>query len=149
MHCPDTKINDVKRSLSEPIKIFFSCRAMKDKEVESVSIDVSTQFFGFDERLAEQHREGMLGGMYIWDCKAVKDSYTLTIECTNLLMLNPNFMVREETEKDEKKVIAIAENEMILYHELLHGQLMMNAMKDSSDSLGWRADTCREIHGSK
>lgn len=139
----DTKIDDVKRSLSEPVKIFFSCRAVNDKEVESVSIDISTQFFGFDQSLAEQHRGGMLSGIYIWDCKAVKDRYTLTIECTNLLMLNPNFMVREETEKDEKKVIAVAENEMVLYHELLHGQLMMNAMKDTSDALGWRVDACK------
>jgi len=139
----ETKVDDVKKSLSEPVEIFFSCRNINGKAVESVTIDVSTQFFGFDERLAEQHKEGVLGAVYIWDCKAIKDSYTLTIECTNLLMLNPNFVAREETEKEEEKLIAMAENEMILYHELLHGQLMINTMKDNSDALGWRADACR------
>ena len=139
----ETKVDDVKKSLSEPLKIFFSCRAIKGKAVESVTIDVSTQFVGFDERLAEQHKEGMLGGIYIWDCKAVKDSYTLTIQCTNLFMLNPSFVVKEEIESKEKRLIAMAENEMILYHELLHGQLMMNAMNDSNDALSWRTDACR------
>jgi len=139
----ETKVNDVKKSFSKPVKIFFSCRAIKDKAVESVTIDVSTQFVSFDQRIAEEHKEGMLGGIYIWDCKAVKDRYTITIECTNLLMLNPSFMVREETESDEKKLIAMAENEMMLYHELLHGQLMIDAMKDNSDTLGWRADACK------
>jgi len=52
-------------------------------------------------------------------------------------------MVREENESDEKKLIAMAENEMMLYHELLHGQLMIDAMKDNSDTLGWRADACK------
>jgi len=139
----ETKVDDVKKSLSEPVKIFFSCRATKGKAVDSVSIDVSTQLVSFDEKLAERHKVGILSGLYIWDCKAVKDSYTLTIECTNLLMLNPNFLIKEETEKDEKEIISKAENEMILYHEFLHGQLMINAMKDSSDSLHWREDACR------
>lgn len=139
----DTKIADVKDSLSKPVKIFFSCRSINTRSVQSVTIDVSTQFVSFDEKLAEQHREGMLGGVYIWDCKAVKDSYSLTIECTNMLMLNPTFIVKEETETGEKRLIAMAENEMTLYHEFLHGQLMINAMKDNSDALGWRADACR------
>lgn len=139
----DTKIADVKDSLSKPVKIFFSCRSINTRSVQSVTIDVSTQFVSFDEKLAEQHREGMLGGVYIWDCKAVKDSYSLTIECTNMLMLNPTFIVKEEMETDEKRLIAMAENEMTLYHEFLHGQLMINAMKDNSDALGWRADACR------
>jgi hypothetical protein len=138
----EVKVDDVKKTLSEPLKIFFSCRTMEGKSVESVTIDVSTRFVSFDKGLAEQHKEVTLGGVYIWDCKAVKDSYTLTIECTNLLMLNPSFMLREETESDEKKLIAMAENEMMLYHEFLHGQLMINAMKDNSDALGWRANAC-------
>ena len=139
----DTKIDDVKASLSDPVKIFISCRAVRDRSIESVSIDVSTQLTSFDEALAEQHIEGMLGAVYIWDCKAVKTSHTLTIECKNLLMLNPDFVVREETESSEKKIIAMAENEVILYHELLHGQMLLDAMKDSNDSLGWRKDACR------
>ncbi|HLE35367.1 MAG TPA: hypothetical protein VI698_05705, partial [Nitrososphaerales archaeon] len=107
----------------------------------------STQFISFDEKVAGQHVGGMLGGMYVWDCKAVKTSYTLTIECKNILMLNPNFMAREETETNEKKIISMAENEVMLYHEFLHGQLLINAMKDGSDSIGWRKDACRFFAG--
>jgi len=143
----ETKINDVKGSLSEPMQIFFSCRGISGQSVESVTIDISTQFISFDEKVAGQHVGGMLGGMYVWDCKAVKTSYTLTIECKNILMLNPNFMAREETETNEKKIISLAENEVMLYHEFLHGQLLINAMKDSSDSLGWRKDACRFFAG--
>src|SRR5574341_121695 len=139
----ETEIDDVKGTLSEPMEIFFSCRGVSGKSVESVTIDVSTQFVSFDENVAAQHVEGMLGGMYLWDCKAVKTSYTLTIECKNLVMLNPSFMAREETETNEKKIISMAENEVMAYHEFLHGQLLINAMKDTSDSLGWRKDACR------
>jgi hypothetical protein len=139
----DTNIDDVKRSLTEPMQIFFSCRGISGKSVESVTIDISTQFISFDEEVAGRHVEGMLGGMYVWDCKAVKNSYTMTIECKNLLMLNPSFMVREETEINEKKIISMAENEVMMYHEFLHGQLLINAMDDSSDALGWRKDACR------
>ncbi|MFY3741037.1 MAG: hypothetical protein HMLIMOIP_001484 [Candidatus Nitrosomirales archaeon] len=143
----ETKINDVKESLSEPMQIFFSCRGISGKSVESVTIDISTQFVSFDENVASQHEEGMLGGMYVWDCKAVKNSYTLTIECKNLLMLNPSFMAREETETNEKKVISMAENEVMAYHEFLHGQLLINAMRDNGDPLGWRKDACRFFAG--
>jgi len=139
----ETRIDDVKGSLSEPMQIFFSCRGISGKSVESVSIDISTQFISFDEQIAGQHAEGMLGGIYIWDCKAVKNSYTITIECKNMLMLNPSFLAREETETNEKKIISMAENEVMLYHEFLHGQLLINAMKDNNDSLGWRKDACR------
>ncbi len=141
----EVKVDDVKKSLSQPVKIFFPCATIRDRDVESVTIDVSTQFVGFDESLAKQHKEGILGATYIWDCKVVRDAYTMTIECTNMLMLNPNFMIKEETENDERKVIAMTENEMILYHEFLHGQLMINAMEDSNDALGWRADACRSF----
>lgn len=143
----ETKIDDIKNTLSESTKIFFSCRGMSGRAVESVTIDVSTQFVSFDEKVAGQHVGGVLGGMYVWDCKAVKTSYTLTIECKNILMLNPSFMAREETETNEKKIISMAENEVMLYHEFLHGQLLINAMKDSSDSEGWRKDACRFFAG--
>ncbi len=143
----ETKIDDIKNTLSESIQIFFSCRGVSGRAVESVTIDVSTQFVSFDEKVAGQHVGGVLGGMYVWDCKAVKTSYTLTIECKNILMLNPSFMAREETETNEKKIISMAENEVMLYHEFLHGQLLINAMKDSSDSAGWRKDACRFFAG--
>ncbi|MGH9922958.1 MAG: hypothetical protein ACRD38_09415, partial [Nitrososphaerales archaeon] len=139
----ETKIDGIKQTLSESAQIFFSCRGISGRAVESVTIDVSTQFISFDEKVAGQHVGGMLGGMYVWDCKAVKTSYTLTIECKNVIMLNPSFMAREETETNEKKIISMAENEGMLYHEFLHGQLLINAMKDNSDTLGWRKDACR------
>jgi hypothetical protein len=133
---------DVEHSFSSPLKIFFSCRTLANKEVESVSISVKTQLSSFDQTLAAQHPTGLLGGMYVWDCTAVKDRYTLTIECVNTLMLNPDFLVKEETETEEKKIVAMAENEMVLYHELLHGELMIDAMQDSNDKAGWRKDAC-------
>lgn len=136
------KVEDVKKSFSEPITVFFSCNQFSDSVIDSVSVSVRTQFANFDADLAERHRTGILSGLYIWDCKAIKDRYTLTIECVNTLMLNPDFLSKEETETNERKVIAMAENEMVLYHEFLHGELMIDAMKDTNDSSGWRNDAC-------
>lgn len=136
------QVDDVRKSLSEQVKIFFSCRPFKDRAVESVTVNVRTQFASFDSGLAEKHKTGVLSGMYVWDCKAINDRYTLTIECVNIVMLNPDFLIKEETETDERKIVAIAENEMVLYHELLHGELMIDAMKDSNDNTGWRKNAC-------
>ncbi|MGH9910018.1 MAG: hypothetical protein ACRD32_05210, partial [Nitrososphaerales archaeon] len=136
------QVSDVKKSLSEPLKIFFLCSSFRNRAVDSVSVNVKTQFTGFDQELAEKHTAVLLGGMYVWDCTAVKDRYTLTIECTNTMMLNPNFLIKEETETDEKKTVAMAENEMTLYHEFLHGELMINAMKDFNDNAEWRKSAC-------
>lgn len=136
------QVGDVERSFSEPVKISFPCRSFSPQGVDSVSVSVKTQFTGFDPELAEKHTTVLLGGMYVWDCAAVKDRYTLTIECSNMMMLNPSFMIKEETETDEKKTVATAENEMTLYHEFLHGELMIDAMKDLNDSAGWRKSAC-------
>lgn len=136
------QVGDVVRSFSEPVKISFPCSSFSPQGVDSVSVSVKTQFTGFDQGLAEKHTAVLLGGIYVWDCTAVKDRYTLTIECANTMMLNPSFMIKEETETDEKKTVATAENEMTLYHELLHGELMVAAMKDASDSAGWRKSAC-------
>ncbi len=135
-------IDDVKKSLSEAVKIFFSCRSLNYKDVDTVSVSVSTQFASFDPSLAEKHKTGILSGLYVWDCKAVKDRYSLTIECVNTLMLNPDFLSKEEVETNERKIIAMAENEMVLYHEFLHAELMIDAMKDVSDGSGWRKNAC-------
>lgn len=139
-HYQEDELDDVKKSFSQPVKISFPCNSMKSSAVNSVAVDVSTTLVRFDRNIAEQHNDE-LGAAYVWKCSIVKES-TLTIECTNMLMLNPDFMLREEKEADEMRVIAMAENEMVLYHELLHGQLMIDAMNDSRDVLGWRASAC-------
>ena len=143
----EVQIEDVKKSFSEPAKIFFSCRPFEDKAVQSVSVSVKTQFASFDRSISEKHKTGILTGMYVWDCTAVKDRYTITIECVNQLMLNPTFLIKEEIETDENRNIAMVENEMVLYHEFLHGELMMDAMKDVNDNAGWRKDACSFFAG--
>jgi hypothetical protein len=136
------QVEDVRKSFSEPVEISFSCMPFRERAVDSVSVNVVTQFARFQPELSEGHRTGILGGIYVWDCKAVKEKDVLTIQCVNTLMLNPDFLVREENETGERKTIAMAENEMVLYHELLHGELMIDAINDVSDVSRWRKNAC-------
>jgi hypothetical protein len=140
----DTKIDDVKKSLSETLKISIPCKNVDDSIVDSVFVTISTELINFDSSIAERH-DSTIGAVYVWDCRAVNDGYAITIECTNMIMLNPTYMIREEASKREEKVVSMAENEMILYHELLHGQLLINVMGDNSDKAGWRAEACRNF----
>lgn len=134
-------VDDAKRSLSETVRISFSCMSFNDRAVESMSINVRTDFVQFDSRIVGEHRSGILGGIYVWECTMVKDQNTIRIECANTLMLNPDFLMREDMETDERRTIAMAENEMVVYHELLHAQLMINAMK-GVDDVKWRQSAC-------
>ena len=136
------QVDDVKKSLSESRKFFFACTPFNNRVVESVSINVRTKFVPFDRTLAEKHKPDIYVADYTWDCETFKDNYTITIECVNRLMLNPDFMIKEETETDGRRSIAMAENEMYLYHELLHGQLMIDAMNYKSSDSDWKKESC-------
>ena len=129
-------INDVVKSLSmKPFRKEINCTAFQDSRVEKVRILIRTLLISWDESLSGKLGEGSLGA-YSWNnCEIWMKKGIKTLKFTNYLMLNPKELAEKETD-DFGKV----ENEGLLYHELLHGQLLIDAMQES---LFWQGKVCR------
>ncbi|CAE6487263.1 hypothetical protein [Candidatus Nitrosotenuis uzonensis] len=132
---PKRDVSDVLSSFDEPVRISIPCDAADINNF--INATISTRLAKFDTGLA--HTEGAVtGGIYIWKCAITSYAGNITIECQNELMLNPE-AIKSSAEKDPR--IQHVEEMVVFYHELLHGQLMMDAIK-SSDS--WKNSTCNK-----
>ena len=128
-------VSDVIKTFKEPLVISFPCDSVDINDFV-VSV-VKTKLARFDE--TQVHEGGVvLGGTYTWQCTITTSEGKITMDCDNELRFNPNILT-QNTERDPK--IQKVENLLILYHELLHGQLMIDAIK-SSDK--WRTDVCNK-----
>jgi hypothetical protein len=95
---------------------------------------VKTKLAKFDENLV--HHDLITGGSYTWHCSEITQGRNVTLDCNNELRINPK-IISNDTQIDPK--LHTIENLVILYHELLHGQLMIDAIKDSPL---WQQETC-------
>lgn len=128
-------VSDTLKSFKEPIVISFPCDSTDTNS--HVNATITTKLAHFDDSLAS-HEGAVTGGIYVWKCSITFSAGKLTINCDNGFMLNAN-AVLQSTEKDPQ--VKLAEDLVIFYHELLHGQLMIDAIKSSS---AWRDDTCNK-----
>ena len=128
-------VSEILDTFEKPLIITFPC----DKtDVNELVINViETRHSGFS--VPEEHQGGViLGGTYSWQCKITTNSEgVITMDCDNTLKLNPDVITAKDIDPKIKEV----ENLVILYHELLHGQLMLDAIS-SSDK--WRNDVCNK-----
>lgn len=127
-------VSKVLESFSAPITISFPCDA--DDLNSYVVAAVKTKLAKFDNSLS--HEGTTTGGIYSWKCSITSSGGKITINCENELMLNSDAILAN-TERNPK--IKQVEDLVILYHELLHGQLMIDAM-NSSDA--WRNNACNK-----
>ena len=130
-----TDVGKVLESFSEPITISFPCNA---GDLNSyVTANIRTRLTNFDTSLG--HHEGSTtGGIYTWKCSITSSNGKITINCQNELMLNSDAILAS-TERNPK--IKEVEDLVILYHELLHGQLMINAISSSEE---WHQKACNK-----
>ena len=93
----------------------------------------------------EEHEGGVIvGGTYSWQCKITTSSKgIITMDCDNTIKLNPDVINPVEEKDPRSKEI---DNLVILYHELLHGQLMLDAVTSSQE---WRNDVCNKTPDDK
>jgi len=135
---PKKDVSDTMNSFSTPITFYFPCNT--GDLYNSVNTTINTKLAKFDSSIA--HSGGAItGGIYTWKCSITVSGGKMTINCNNELMLNEPALT-QSTEKDP--AVKQIENLVVFYHELLHGQLMIDAMK-SSDS--WHDHTCKtDIH---
>jgi len=128
-------VSDVLKTFEEQLIVSFPCDSTDLNDL--VVTVVKTRLAKFDE--TQVHEGGVTtGGTYTWQCTVTTSEGKITMNCDNELRLNPVSLI-QDAERDPR--IKKAENLVILYHELLHGQLMIDAIK-SSDK--WRYDVCNK-----
>ena len=128
-------VSDVLKTFKEQLVVSFPCDSTDLNDL--VVTVVKTRLAKFDE--TEVHEGGVTtGGTYSWQCTVTTSEGKITMDCDNEIRLNP-VNLTQDAERDPR--IKKAENLVILYHELLHGQLMIDAIT-SSDT--WRDDVCNK-----
>lgn len=134
-------VSGILETFQKPQIVTFPCNT---EDVNQLVVNVvETRQAGFTE--PETH-EGtvIVGGTYSWQCKITTSSKgIITMDCDNTLKLNPdviNPIEKKDTRSQE------VDNLVIIYHELLHGQLMLDAISSSQE---WRRDVCNKTPDDK
>lgn len=131
---PKKDVSETLNSFSTPISYYFPCD--QGDTYNSINATVQTRLAKFDSSIA--HQGGAItGGIYVWKCTMSVQNGKMNINCNNELMLN-SAALTQNTDKDP--IITKAENLVVFYHELLHGQLMIDSIQ-TSDS--WQDYTCK------
>lgn len=128
-------ISEVLDTFEKPLVISFPCGST---DLNDLVVNViKTKLARFDEDPSHEG-EVITGGTYTWKCTVTTSEGKITMNCDNELKINSDFLTQDE-ERDQR--IKKVENQIVVYHELLHGQLMIDAMKSSEK---WRNDVCNK-----
>ena len=134
-------VSGILKTFEKPSIVTFPCNT---QDVNNLVVNVvETRLAGFS--VSDEHEGGVIvGGTYSWQCKITTSSKgIITMDCDNTLKINPD-VVKPTEEKDSRS--QEIDNLVILYHELLHGQLMLDAISSSQE---WRNDVCNKTPDSK
>ena len=128
-------VGDVVRSLSQPVTFSFACP--QGSAVERVSVTVTTTLKAWDPAAVRaQGSEGTAGresGAYLWNGLIRTHNNVTTMEFSNALLFDPAAF------KEPQGPLDALANQTLVYHELLHGQLLINAVKRDAS---WRESAC-------
>jgi hypothetical protein len=130
-------VSDVIQTFQKPLVITFLCNP-HDVNNQIITI-IKTKLAKFDESTV--HQDVITGGSYTWHCSETIQDGVVTLDCNNELRINPK-IITNDTQIDPK--LHDIENMVIMYHELLHGQLMIDAIKSSPI---WQKEICTQQPG--
>ena len=128
-------VSGILKTFEKPFIKTFPCNPT---DVNTLVVNVvETRVGGFT--VPDEIETGViLGGTYTWQCKiTTSDENVITVDCDNAIKLNPDVINKQR--KDPR--INEIEDVVIFYHELLHGQLMLDAITSSEK---WRNDVCNK-----
>jgi hypothetical protein len=129
------KIDDAIKTLSDSIAIAFDCP--ETTRVRSVIIKITTRLIKWDKDLLINEKRISpppdAAGYYIWHPTVIISNGEKHITADNLIMFDSSF-----TEHQVNTTLRPLAEESMLYHELLHGQLLINAMYEQA----WRDKVC-------
>ena len=123
------KVTQALASFAGPIVKTFKCPS--GCPVDEVTVTVTTKVVPWDPKRAKAGSSGT----YTWNAKSTIAGKKKTITCDNELMLDPSVTAGDESGGDVGQLV----DEGLLYHELLHCQLLLNAM----DTAAWQLKACK------
>ena len=113
-------VTNTVNSMQETVAWSFDCP--RGSRVETVNIEISTRQIAWDPSRMGNHT---VFGAYHWDMSIyVAGGILGTISANNWLMLDADYVEAAARRGEEGRI----ENEDLLYHELLHGELQILAM---------------------
>lgn len=127
-------VTDVIQTFGKPLIISFPCNS-NDTNNFVVAV-ITTRLNKFDDTAV--HEDQVIGGTYTWNCLITTEAEKVTLQCNNELRLNSNILLNG-TGVDP--TVHQVENQVVLYHEFLHGQLMIDAIKSPGV---WRHEICNK-----
>ena len=131
------EVNDVIKSLTSTVTKTIDCP--KDATLREVTVNITTKHIKWDPKLTIEGKKVPLPanriGHYIWNTPYEIKGKEKTVTATNYIMLDPK--VSDPQEKNPP--FGPMADEGLLYHEFLHGQLLINAM--STDKT-WKKKVC-------
>jgi hypothetical protein len=122
-------VTNTLNSLDRTLDWTFDCPT--GAKLKRVQVLVSTEHVAWDPHLAGSHGSA---GTYYWGVRMFSLGGVATITADNWLMLDPKSLEYEAKKGAGGTVV----NEGLLYHELLHGELMILAM----NSPRWKRKAC-------
>ena len=129
-------VSGILGTFDKPKIVTFPCDT---EDINQLVVNVvETRHAGFT--VPEEHEGSVIvGGTYSWQCKITTSSKgIITMDCDNTLKLNPDVIKTNEKKDPRSQEV---DNLVIIYHELLHGQLMLDAISSSQE---WRNDVCNK-----
>ena len=132
-------VGDVVKSLSQPVTFSFDCA--RGDPVARVSVSVTTTLKAWDPAAIEAQAwgrgTGEESGAYLWNGAITTRTSAQTSEkemdFSNALLFDPRALTEPQGPLNKLS------NQTLLYHELLHGQLLLNTMKKAN----WREGACK------
>lgn len=130
-------VSNIIQTFQKPLVISFLCDP-HDVNNQIITI-IKTKLAKFDESTV--HQDLITGGSYTWHCSELIQDGKVTLDCNNELRINPK-IISNDTQIEPK--LHDIENMVIMYHELLHGQLMVDAINSSPI---WQQEICTQQPG--
>ena len=126
-------VSEVVRSLSQPLNLSINCP--QGSAVQTVSITVTTTLQQWDSALQAQSSDR--AGVYLWRGSVRTGPQEKTITFDNVLAFDPAALTG--TDSGALSPLDTLTDRTLVYHELLHGQLLIDAMQSSE---AWREGVC-------
>ncbi len=129
---PKKDVSDVIETFQKPMVNTFFCNLHDTNN--QITTTINTKLAKFDKNTINQ--DLVTSGSYTWHCSKTMQNGKISLDCNNELRINPE-IISNDTQIDPQ--LHNIENLVVLYHELLHGQLMIDAIKSSPL---WQQETC-------
>ncbi|MFQ5752769.1 MAG: hypothetical protein ACE5HI_12300 [bacterium] len=131
-----TTVDDVIKSLTEMVEVTFDCP--QGARVNKVTVNIHTKQIKWDKNLTIHEKKVEIPanavGYYIWHPTIDMARGEKTIKANNFIMFDPNITERQE----RNPLLSLLADEALLFHEFLHGQLLIDAMSEKE----WQDRIC-------